>query len=275
MKKLLLAIICCLTQVTMMGQQVNPSKTRLNNILLIDQVLEWTDVDIKKLFYLKDLSFDDIRENNVLIEETEYNNKFGNYVLSDSKKTYYIVRQVDSDCIYVHNILCFKSKPDSLVYARLDKEGANICRDDFYTSHIFLKQTLDGKKGWHCYYRNGNPKDFFDMNIDSQGRIITHPIYKISYFLDNNILRFSGNSDCYDFKWNKSYLTSHEIFEAAVNKEKSGEENRYHSYYAKIEEIEGDRWKTIILYRHEDNKMVPEFRVTRSFLSISATPSDL
>lgn len=86
MKKLLLAIICSLTQVTMMGQQVNPSKTRLNNILLIDQVLEWTDVDIKKLFYLKDLSFDDIRENNVLIEETEYNNKFGNYVLSDSKK---------------------------------------------------------------------------------------------------------------------------------------------------------------------------------------------
>ena len=41
MKKLLLAIICCLTQVTMMGQQVNPSKTRLNNILLIDHGLKW------------------------------------------------------------------------------------------------------------------------------------------------------------------------------------------------------------------------------------------
>lgn len=140
---------------------------------------------------------------------------------------------------------------------------------------FFLKQTLDGKKGWHCYYRNGNPKDFFDMNIDSQGRIITHPIYKISYSLDNNILRFSGNSDCYDFKWNKSYLTSHEIFEAAVNKEKSGEEDRYHSYYAKIEETEGDRWETVTLYRHENNKMVPKFRITRKILSISGAPSDL
>lgn len=267
MKKLLiLTIICCLAPVTMLGQQVNPSKTRLNNILLIDQVLEWTDVNIKKLFYLKDLSFDDIRENNVIIEETEYNNKFGNYVLSDSRKTYYIVRQVDSDCIYVHNILCFKSKPDSLVYARLNKEGSNICRDDFSTSYIFLEQTLDGKKGWHCYYKNGNQKDFFDMNIDSQGRIITHPIYKISYSLDNNLLRFSGNSDCYDFKWNKSYLTSHEIFEAAVEKEKSGEEG-YNSYYAKIEETVGNRWKTVTLYRHEDNKMVPKFRITRRISS--------
>lgn len=88
MKKLLLAIICCLTQVTMMGQQVNPSKTRLNNILLIDHGLKWPHGynNLKELFYLKDLSFDDIQKSNVIIEETEYSYKFGNYVLSDSKK---------------------------------------------------------------------------------------------------------------------------------------------------------------------------------------------
>lgn len=64
MKKLLLAIICCLTQVTMMGQQVNPSKTRLNNILLIDHGLKWPHGynNLKELFYLKDLSFDDIQK---------------------------------------------------------------------------------------------------------------------------------------------------------------------------------------------------------------------
>lgn len=272
-----LSIIGCLVPVAMMGQQVDPSKTRMNNILLIDHGVKWPDGcnNLKELFYLKDLSFEDIRENNVIIEETEYSNKFGNYVLSDSKKTYHIVRQVDSDCIYVHNVLCFKSKPDSLVYATLNKDGSNICRDDFSTSYIFLKQTLDGKKGWHCYTRDGNQRDFFDMNIDQQGRITNVLGDRVSYSLNNNILKFSDNYGYCNFKWNKTYLTSHEIFEAAVTKEKSGEEDKYHSHYAKIEEIEGNRWKTIILYKHEDNKMVPEFRVTRSFLSISSTPSDL
>ena len=272
-----LSIICCLAPVTMMGHQINPSKTRMNNILLIDHGLKWPDGcnNLKELFYLKDLSFDDIQKSNIIIEETEYDNKFGNYVLSDSKKTFYIVRQVDSDCIYVHNVLCFKSKPDSLVYARLNKEGSNICRDDFHTSYIFLKQTLDGKKGWHCYTLEGSQRDFFDMDIDLQGRITNVLGDRVTYSLDNNILKISDNYGYYNFKWNKSYLTSHEIFEAVVGKKMSGEEDIYHSHYAKIEETEGNRWKTIILYRHEDNKMVPKFRVTRRILSTLDTPSDL
>ena len=271
MKKLLLAIICCLTQVTMMGQQVNPSKTRLNNILLIDHGLKWPHGynNLKELFYLKDLSFDDIQKSNVIIEETEYSYKFGNYVLSDSKKTYFIVKQVDSACIYVHNVLYFKSKPDSLVYAELRKnDWSNICRDDFSIAFIMLKQTLDGKKGWHCYAWNGDQRDFFNMDIDSKGRITNVLGDRVSYSLDNNILTIGDNDSYYIFKWNKSYLTSHEIFEAVVGKKMSGEEDIYHSYYAKIEETEGNRWKTIILYWHEDNKMVPKFRVTRMISSI-------
>lgn len=112
------------------------------------------------------------------------------------------------------------------------------------------------------------PAGFFNMDIDSKGRITNVLGDRVSYSLDNNILTIGDNDSYYIFKWNKSYLTSHEIFEAVVGKKMSGEEDIYHSYYAKIEETEGNRWKTIILYWHEDNKMVPKFWVTRTISSI-------
>lgn len=259
---LTLAIIVCISAITMTAQQINPSKTKMNNILLINFKTNGQSTrNLLNSYYLMDLSFDDVFGKDVIIEETEYIQKFGDFVLKESTTTDHIVEKFSDNCTYINGVLCYKSNPDSLAATTEKRHNVWPWRtlNDFETQHIYLRQTKNGKNGWYCYNPDGTTANYNSKTIDSQGRIASFANYPVSFSLDNRILKIKNrfNEGFYEFKWNKSYLSSHALFEAIVS--------QYGKTYAKIEKVKDGRWETLILYEYQDKELVPKLRVNRWF----------
>lgn len=264
MKRTLSFVIICVACVaTAFAQKPDRAKTELNNILLINDYRYVYSTAAYKLWLLMDLTLDDIDGKAVTITETDYTQKFGKSVLCDSHKVYDLVRPLEDNKILIDEILYTKSVTDSLV--RVSDIACSYDKPYDGISYTYLKQDSKGSKVWNEYNTDGELWFTISKAIDSNGRITELFNKNVSYNLNNRIARIWNREFSDEFKWNDSYLSSHEIFGAILASETiiTTRPDYKRTLYARIDEVKDNHWSVVTFFKKEDDQMLPYKKVER------------
>lgn len=264
MKRTLSFVIICIACVaTAFAQKPDRAKTELNNILLINDYRYGASTAAYKLWLLMDLTLDDIEGKAVTITETDYTQKFGKSVLCDSHNVYDLVRPLEDNKILIDEILYTKSVTDSLV--RVSDIASSYDKPYDRISYTYLKQDSKGSKVWNEYNMDGELHFTISKAIDSNGRITELFNKNVSYNLNNRIARIWNRGFSDEFKWNDSYLSSHEIFGAILASETiiTTKPDYKRTLYARIDEVKDSHWSVVTFFKKEDDQMLPYKKVER------------